>query len=166
MTDFVAADCAIRQLHARFVDAVWRKDAQAFGECFAEHGEWKIAGLHFSGRAEIADSFARLLGACERVLVMPGPAVLDIGDGEATGRVPMIENAKLADGSSAMTIGIYFDRYVEEGGRWLFKARHWSLHYRGPSDLSAPFVDSPDYGPPPGMPGPDEPTLTRRTQPL
>ena len=26
MTDFVAADCGIRQLHARFVDAVWRPD--------------------------------------------------------------------------------------------------------------------------------------------
>ena len=26
MTDFVAADSGIRQLHARFIDAVWRKE--------------------------------------------------------------------------------------------------------------------------------------------
>ena len=31
MQDFVATECAIRQLHARYADAVWRKDANSFG---------------------------------------------------------------------------------------------------------------------------------------
>ena len=48
MSDFVAAEAGIRQLHARFVDAVWRKDADAFAECFAHDGEWKIAGLELA----------------------------------------------------------------------------------------------------------------------
>jgi hypothetical protein len=30
--------------------------------------------------------------------------------------------------------------------------------------LSAALVECPDYGPPPGIPGPDEPTFTRRPQ--
>jgi len=70
--------------------------------------------------------------------------------------------AKMADGSSAMTIGNYFDTYVEAGKLWLFQRRHFGLQYRGPTDLSAAYVNSPDYGSPPAMPGPDEPTYTRR----
>jgi ketosteroid isomerase-like protein len=163
MSDFTTVECAIRQLHARFIDAVWRKDADAFAQCFAEQGEWKIATLHMRGRAEIGGTFAKLLGACERVFPILNTPILDIGADSVTGRIYCTEFAKMKDGSSAMTIGIYYDRYVEEQGRWRFQWRHWALHYRGPADLSAPFVNSPDYGPPPGMPGPDEPTITRRT---
>lgn len=162
MSDFLLAECAIRQLHARFVDAVWRKDSGAFGNCFAERGEWKIAGLHLRGRAEIAATFAKLLGACERVQLILGAPLLEVGNGTATGRVQSTELAKMADGSSALTLGVYYDRYVEAGDRWLFQWRHWGLHYRGPVDLSARFVECPDYGPPPGLPGADEPTFTRR----
>lgn len=162
MTDFVVAECGIRQLHARFVDAVWRKDADAFANCFAVDGEWKIAGLHIRSRAEIGATFARLLAACAKVNILGGPPLLDIGEGTATGRITCTELAKMGDGSAAMSIGIYYDRYVEDGDRWLFQWRHFSLHYRGPVDLSGDLVDSPDYGPPPGMPGADEPTLTRR----
>lgn len=162
MTDFVVADCGIRQLHARYVDAVWRKDADAFAACFAEDGEWKIANMHMRGREEIGSTFAKLLGACERVQLIVGTPVLEVGQGTASGRVHCTELAKMGDGSSALTIGIYFDRYVDGGDRWLYQWRHWALHYRGPTDLSATFVDCPDYGSPPGMPGPDEPTFTRR----
>lgn len=162
MTDLVAADCAIRQLHARFLDAVWRKDADAFAGCFAPDGEWKIAGLHMRGREEVGTTFAKLLGACERVQIILGIPLLDVNGSTAIGRIQATEFAKMMDGTSAMTLGIYHDRYVEVEGRWLFQWRHWALHYRGPADLSAPFVECPDYGPFPGLPGPDEPTFTRR----
>jgi hypothetical protein len=164
MTEFVVADCGIRQLHARFGDAVWRKDAAAFSECFAEDGEWKIATMHIRGRTDIGSTFAKLMGACARVQVILGTPLLEVGQGTATGRIQMTELAKMADGSSAMTIGVYYDRYVEERGRWRFQWRHFGLHYRGPTDLSAALVECPDYGPPPGLPGPDEPTFTRRPQ--
>lgn len=162
MTEFVATECGIRQLHAHFVDAVWRKDADAFAACFAEDAEWKIAGLHIRGRSDIGAMFAKLLGACERVQLIVGTPLLHVGPGGVSGRIPTTELAKMADGSSALTLGIYYDRYVEAGQQWLFQWRHFGLQYRGPVDLSAPFVASPDYGPPPGMPGQDEPTFTRR----
>lgn len=162
MTEFAVADSGIRQLHARFTDAVWRQDADAFAACFAEDGEWKIAGMHIRGRADIGNTIGKLLGVCDRVQIILGMPVLELGQGAATGRIQVTELAKMKDGSAAMTMGVYYDRYVEEGGRWRFQWRHFSLHYRGPTDLSAELVESPDYGPFPGMPGPDEPTLTRR----
>ena len=164
MTDFIAAECGIRQLHARFADAVFRKDADAFADCFAETAEWKIAGLHIRGREEIRGLIGKLLGACARVHLIVGLPLLEVGNGEAQGRIPMTELAKMNDGSAALTLGVYHDRYVEVGGRWLFQRRHFSLHYRGPSDLSAALVESPDYGSFPGGPTADEPTLTRRPQ--
>lgn len=167
MTDFVTAECGIRQLYARFVDAVWRKDDTAFAACWAEDAEWKIATLHMHGREEIRSTFAKLLGACQRVQFIPGPVLLELGaDGTALGRVNCTELAKMGDGSAAMTLGVYHDRYVQEAdGRWVFKLKHFGLHYRGPVDFSGEIVtESPDFGPFPNFPAPDAPTYTRRAQ--
>lgn len=162
MTDFLQAECGIRQLHGRFMDAVWRQDAASFSGCFAAAGEWKIAGLHMRGREEIAEACGRLLGRCEKIQLITLPAILEVEGGSASGRVHMMEFAKMLDGSSAMTIGIYHDRYVDEDGSWRFARRHWSFKYRGPADLSTAFIDTPDYGAFPGMPEDDEPTYVRK----
>lgn len=162
MTEFFVAEGEIRQLHARFVDAVWRKDAAAFAALFTRDGEWKIAGLHIRGQDEIEATFARLLGACERVTMIVGTPLLEVDGDKASARVPATEFAKMMDGSSAMTLGIYYDRYVREAGSWRFGWRHFALQYRGPADLSAAFVDCPDYGPPPALPAADAPTFSRR----
>jgi uncharacterized protein (TIGR02246 family) len=165
MSDFLRAECAIRQLQARCVDIIWRQDAKGYADCFTEDGEWKIAGLHMRGRAEIEATFAKLLGLCERVITTISTPILDVGEGTATARTYVSENAKLKNGQTAHTIGVYHERYVEEeAGVWRFKWRHWSLKYRGPIDLSASFYDTPDYGPPPGMPAADEPTTTKRPE--
>ncbi|HYD06552.1 MAG TPA: nuclear transport factor 2 family protein, partial [Reyranella sp.] len=152
MSDFLAADAGIRQLQARFIDAVWRQDATEFGACFTRDAVWKIAGLEVNGRPAIAETASRLLGHCERILLIPLPTILEVDGKTALGRSPVIEQAKMRDGTAAMTMGIYHDRFAEEDGRWRFAMRHWSLKYRGPADLSAPFVDTPDYGAFPGFP--------------
>lgn len=163
MTDVLAAQAGILQLHARCTDAIFRKDHTAFGDCFARDGEWKIAGMHMKGRDEVASTFERLLAACERVNLISSLPVLDPGEGgEVIGRVHCTEIARMGDGTSAITIGVYFDRYVLEEGRWRFRWRHWALHYRGPFEMPADMVPSPLYGSPPGMPGQDDPTLTKR----
>ncbi|MDE2303313.1 MAG: nuclear transport factor 2 family protein [Sphingomonadales bacterium] len=159
MSSFAEAECGIRQLHARFVDAVWRQDAEAFALCFAPEGEWKIAGMHIKGRAALADACRRLLGRCTHIQLMPQPAMLEITGDSAIGRQHMIELARMQDGSSAMTIGINYDRYRLVEGAWRIAWRHWTTHYRGPVDMTGPFVAAPDFGPFPGMPGADEPTV-------
>ena len=161
MTDILRADFGVRQLHGCFMDAVWRQDAASFADCFAKDGEWKIAGMHLRGRDEIGDACGKLLGRCEKIQLITLPAMIEAGEGAGLGRIHMLEFAKMLDGSSAMTIGVYHDRYVEEDGRWRYAWRHWSFKYRGPADLSAAFVDTPDYGPFPGMPSADEPTFVR-----
>jgi uncharacterized protein (TIGR02246 family) len=162
MTNFIAADCGIRQLHARFIDAVWRQDAAAFAECFATDGVWKIAGMVFTGRAEMAEACAKLLGRCERIQLILGQPILEVGEGTAIGRLQVTEMTRKKDGTSALTFGTYHDRYVEQDGAWRFQWRHWSMAYHGPADMSGDYVEQPDYGPFPGMPGPDDATFVRK----
>lgn len=162
MTDFVVADCGIRQLHARFVDAVWRQDAETFAACFATDGEWKIAGLSMRGRDEIAEGCRNLLGRCHRIQLISSQPILEVGDGTAIGRLQMTELTRKNDGTSALTLGTYHDTYVDQDGAWRFQRRHWSMAYHGPTDLSGTYVDQPDYGAFPAMPAPDEPTFVRK----
>lgn len=90
-----------------------------------------------------------------------GTPVLEIGQGLASGRTLATECVKNTNGQVIRTIGIYYERFVEQDNQWRFSWRHWTLHYYGPPDFSGPFLDSPEYGPPPGMPAPDEPTVIR-----
>lgn len=161
MIGLLAADFGIRQLHGRYIDAVFRKDTEAFAACFTGDAEWKIAGMHMCGREEIAEAFVKLSAAAERVLMFIGMPVLDIGEGTATGRIYVTEYVKRLDGGLMRTIGTYYDRYVGEGTDWRFLSRHWTLHYRGAGDFSEAFFHGFDYGPPPGMPAPDEPPQPR-----
>ncbi len=160
--DMLAADFGIRQLHARFADAVWRQDADAFASCWARAGAWKIAGLHLQGRDAIAQGCGQLLGRCSRIHLVSGQPILGEVDGGVRGRLGMTEFAWMPDGTQFITFGQYHDRYVEEDGCWRFAERFWSFKYRGPIDLSAPLVDTPDYGAFPAHPGPDEDTYVRK----
>ncbi len=162
MNRLIEADFGIRQLHARFADAVWRQDAKSFAECFASNGVWKIAGMRLEGREVLEDAFGKLVGRCRRVHLLNGQPLLQLeGDG-AIGRVSMTEFAWMPDESQFYTVGYYHDEYVEEDGAWRFATRHWSFKYRGQLPIPADLVDTPDYGPFPVRPDPDEETFVRK----
>ncbi len=163
MTDLIAADVGIRQLHARFADAVWRQDCAAFADCFASDGLWKIAGMEIAGREKIAEACRTMLGRCSHIHIITGLPILSLVDGGAKGRLNMTEFARMQDGSTAMTIGWYHDDYIHQGDVWRFKKRHWSMKYRGAPDLTGHFADTPNYGAFPDGPAADETTYVRPT---
>lgn len=163
MTDFVAVEAAIRQLHARYADAVWRKDFDAFGDCFTEDAEWRIGGKILSGRADIVANLKRLMPNFERVLMTFRTPILEVGAGEeegtATARTYVTENNIFADGRPGSSVGIYYERFVQEGGRWRFSWRLFQTYYLGAADITGPLYKNPDFGPPPNMPPLDAPTF-------
>lgn len=152
MTDFVVTEAAIRQLHARYVDAVWRQDFEAFADCFAENAEWRITGRVLRGHGEIVGFIKPALSRFRRVLITIRTPILEVGDGVASGRVYFTEQSVFADGRSYAPIGTYFERFVDHGDRWRFSWRLFQTEYSGPPDLSGTFFDNPDWGPPPAMP--------------
>jgi uncharacterized protein (TIGR02246 family) len=158
MTEFIVAESAVRQLHARYADAVWRKDVTAFGDCFTQDAEWRIVGMVLRGRDQIVSGFERLMSRYQRVLMQFQNPILTVGDKSAVGRTYVVEHRAAPNERPGMTIGTYFERFVDQGDRWRFAWRLYQLHYIGPPDLSGTFFDQPDYGPPPNMPPLDAPT--------
>ena len=158
MDDFTAACVGIEQLHARFVDATFRQDAEQFANCFAKDGVWQIAGMELVSRSTILERIGPMLGYCERIQLLAQTPMIDLTDDGAQGRQQMVELSKLKDGSGAMTIGVYHDRYVHEDGAWRYARRHWTLKYRGPLAMSGLSPATPDYGAFPAGPAADEAT--------
>lgn len=152
MSDFVVAECMIRQLHAHYVDAVWRKDIEAFGDCFGEDCEWRIAGKVMRGRDEIVRFMSQVFPLFNRILLTMRTPCLEVGDGVASARTYFTENSQMTDGTPLAAIGSYYERFVDQGDRWRFSWRVFRTEYAGSPDFTGPFYENPDYGPPPAMP--------------
>lgn len=162
MRDLIEAEFAVRQLHARYGDAVWRQDAEAFAALFAQDAVWRIAGTELRGRAAIREGFAAFMAILERTLMTFRTPIVSLGaDGALSARTYVTEQNKYRDGAAVSTIGVYYERFVWEGAALRFAWRHWQMYYYGPADLSERIYAAAEFGPPPGLPGEGEPTTER-----
>lgn len=158
MVDLAVAEKGIRDLHARYSDAVFRKDHDAFAECFTRDGEWRISGRVLRGRAEIREMIAIILDKFIRVFITFRSPILDVVDGEVVGRTYMDEKCAWKNGDTNIALGHYYERFAEEDGRWRFSWRLFETLYRGDPDLTGSWFDRTDYGAPPRMPARDAAT--------
>lgn len=161
MDDWMQAQSAVMQLHARYVDAVWRKDVGAFGDCFATDAQWRLSGFVVDGRTAIAAFMEAAFTRYGRILLTFRTPIIDLNDGEISARTYVSEQSVLADGTAYGPIGTYYERFVEEEGRLRFAWRLFMTEYVGGPDLKGEFYDTPDFGPPPAMPDRDQPTFNR-----
>jgi hypothetical protein len=152
MSEYHVAECMIRQLHARYTDAVWRKDIAAFADCFADDCEWRIMGRVMTGRAQASEFMNGIFARLERILITIRTPVLDIGDGIASGRSYFTELSVGPDGSHLAPIGSYYERFVDQGDRWRFSWRLFQLEYFEISQHGGTVFNNPDWGAPPAMP--------------
>jgi ketosteroid isomerase-like protein len=155
--DFLLAECAIRQLHARYADAVWRLDYDAFGDCFTEDCEWKIDGVVMRGRSEIVEHNRRVFSrSFKRLFITLRTPILEVGTGAekgtAWGRTYFSAQNKMADGSGFAPVGVYYERFEDQGDRWRISWRLFQTLYSGPADLSGTWHHQPDFGAPNAMP--------------
>ena len=157
MTGFLAAECGIRQLQARCVDSVWRKDFGAFGDCFTEDAEWRIGGRLMQGREACVGFLRQVMPHIRRVLITMQTPILEVSGSTAIGRTYLTEANAREGQPPVFPIGIYFDRFVLQDGRWRFAWHHYRSFYFGPNDMSGPLADRADFGPPFGMPAHDDP---------
>jgi uncharacterized protein (TIGR02246 family) len=153
MTDFAEVECAIRQLHGHYADAVWRMDFESFGKCFAEDCRWTIGGVVIKGRQEIVD-YNRTLFTTKfrKLLITLRTPILKVEGDKASGRTYFTGTNVLADGSPYTPIGCYFEHFVKRDGKWLFHWRLFQTHYAGPPSMTGKFFENPDFGAPPAMP--------------
>src|SRR5690242_20343861 len=114
MMNMDSAERGIRLLHARYADAVWRKDLAAFADCFAEHAEWRIGGMILRGRTNIVGEFEKILTHFDRILLTFRTPILEFGEGTASGRTYVDERTARKGGGPSTALGLYFERFVDE----------------------------------------------------
>jgi uncharacterized protein (TIGR02246 family) len=161
MIDLAEADLFVRQLHARYVDAVWRKDVEEFGACFASDAQWRLSGMIVQGRPAIMDFMAAGFTKYRRILLTFRTPQVAVANGELTARTYVSEQSVLATGQPYAPIGTYYERFKFEDGAWRFGWRLFLTEYIGPPDLTGTFFENPDFGPAPAMPPLDEPSYNR-----
>ena len=154
---FLAAECAIRQLQARCIDSVWRKDFEAFGDCFIEDAQWRIGGKLLKGRDACVDFLRQIMPRIRRVLISMQTPILEVQGNTAVGRTYLTEANARHGQSPVFPIGVYYDRFALEDGHWRFAWHHYQSFYFGSNDMSGTLADFSDYGPPFGMPGLEDP---------
>jgi hypothetical protein len=140
---------------------VWRKDLDAFGDCFAENAQWRLSGQVLQGRQVITRFMGAGFEKYRWIMLNFRTPSLKIEAGKASGRTYMSEQSVLADGRPYSPIGVYYEHFEDQGDRWRFTWRLFHVNYLGPPDLSGTFYETPDYGAPPAMPPLDEPTFDR-----
>lgn len=147
----LAIDAEIRDLVARFSDAVNRRDFDAFGDLFADDGVWEL-GEPFprraAGRDNIVSMFRSLSEPWPFFFQMTHTGVIDVGqDGQsATARWEVQEIARSEDGSQSYdNVAIYYDRLVRTGGgSWRFAERRYRYVWFSDADLGGRLIPLPD----------------------
>lgn len=153
--DYLLAVEGIRQLHASYVDAVFRKDYLAFRKCWTRDAEWRIAGQVYRGLDEIGSFIERAMDNFHRVIMTFRTPIIELDKDSARSRVYVTEQNGFKDGRPGSTVGTYYEKLVRQDDRWVRSWALFQLHYMGPADLTGDYFEQPDFGPPPAFPPPD-----------
>lgn len=140
----VASELAIRDLVARYADAVNRGDAAAWSETWAEDGCWSVAGRSETGREKVVELWHTLMGGLEWVVQLVHTGTIEIDADRATARWYLTELNRTVDGTAGLLVGVYHDECVCENGQWLFKSRRFDFLYAGKPDVSGAHFPVPE----------------------
>jgi hypothetical protein len=131
----LADELAIRNLVARYADAVGRRDEADWARTWADDGEWHVLGNAARGREECVALWRRLMGGLDFVVQLPASGFVSVAGDRATGRWWVTEHGKLG-GGGFLSIGVYDDAYRRVGDDWRFAVRRFHGLYAGPPDMS------------------------------
>jgi len=136
-------DLALRDLMARYIDAVNRSDGAAWAATWAEDGKWNLLGNEVSGRENIVGLWQQMMGGFEFALMMPSSCLFDIEGDNATGHWYLQEHTRDKEGNAASVLSRYRDTYSRVDGQWLYQSRDYDIIYYGPADLSGNYTPLP-----------------------
>jgi ketosteroid isomerase-like protein len=132
-------ELAIRDLVARYIDAVNRYNPSDWAATWSESASWNLMGMEVAGRDAIVELWSGAMSGFEFAIMMLNSGTLDIDGDTVSGRWYVTEHLKPVEGDANITLGVYDDRYVREGDQWLFARRHYNVMYQGAADYSGNF---------------------------
>lgn len=131
----VEDELAIRNLVARYADAVVRRDPEAWVATWATDCVWDLGrGRITHGHEETLALWRTSIAKYPWVVQVPASGLIEEVDGEVRGTWYVIELNHLVDGSGVTHVGHYRDTYTETVDGWRFATRRFHLIYRGAMD--------------------------------
>ena len=136
----VEDELALRNLMGRYVDAVFRSDAEAWAATWAEDARWNVVGTDVIGRDNIVGLWQELMTTFEFALMLPSSSQFEVNGDQASGHYYLQEFTRDQAGKSSTLISRYIDTYSRVGGDWLYQSRQYEIIYNGPADLSGTYI--------------------------
>ena len=130
----------LRNLMARYTDAVMRRDAEAWAATWAEDATWNLLGNPVTGRDNILGLWQTMMQGFEFAALMPSSCLFQVDGDTATGHWYLHEYTRTTDGDTATILSRYLDSYVRQEGGWLYQSREYNFIYNGPADLSGAYT--------------------------
>jgi uncharacterized protein (TIGR02246 family) len=118
---------AIRERVDAYSDAVFRKDAEAWIECWAREAVWRLPGMEVAGRDKIKAAWVGAMGAFNLAGFFANPGSIVVEGDTATATNYTQEILILAAGGVRKIIGSYADDLVKEDGVWRFASRAYTV---------------------------------------
>ena len=134
---------AIENLVHRYADAVVHRDETAWAATWAPDASWELGrGRRVEGREAIVQFWNTAMDGFTAVVQNALNGAVDLDGDTGTGRWYVLEHFQRADGNPGMLLAHYDDTYTCIDGEWFFASRELVVHYGGPPDLSAPFLNA------------------------
>jgi ketosteroid isomerase-like protein len=133
-------ELAIRDLVARYIDAVNRYHQADWAATWSETAHWNLMGMEVEGREAIVGLWGGAMASFDFALMMLNSGTLQIDGDSATGRWYITEHIKPKEGAANITLGVYDDEYRKEDGQWLFSHRRYNVMYQGAADYSGNYT--------------------------
>lgn len=127
----------VRNLVARYADAVSCRNLAAWAATWSEECEWSVLGASHYGREGVVERLEQLLGGLDFVVQIASGGIVELESDRGSGRWTITEHGRFANGNPVFTLGLYKDEYVRENGSWCFSRRVFHAIYIGPPDMSA-----------------------------
>lgn len=121
----------IRNLVARYADAVCRRDQDDWSATWAEDGLWQLPNAPVTrGRDNIVKLWVGAMAGFPFVAQLIQNGTVEVAGDSATGRWYITEHLKFADSDKGMfNIGVYQDKYTRTPDGWKFAERYYAVLY-------------------------------------
>jgi len=133
MSNRVEDQLALQDLMARYVDAVNRRDAQAWAATWDDNGCWNLLGNEVSGKDSIVGLWQQMMAGFEFALMIPSSCLFDIDGDSASGHWYLQELARDNEGNSSSLFSRYIDTYIRRNGQWQYQSRRYEIIYHDAS---------------------------------
>jgi ketosteroid isomerase-like protein len=128
-------ELAVRNLVARYCDAVCRRNAAAWAATWVPDCTWDLGGGRVvTGREAALELWTSAIARYPWVAQLAPTGTVEVSGDTGRGSWWVLELNHLPDGDGALHLGHYDDEYRRTAEGWQFAARRFAMVYRGALD--------------------------------